>query len=76
MARKNLMEAYRKRISIAEAVYSRNHEGQKMDNHRKLTVAKVLDNTNKFLTEAFGPANATQRADMGEYKRFCKVYAA
>ena len=46
MARKNLMEAYRKRISIAEAVYSRNHEGQKMDNHRKLTVAKVLDNTN------------------------------
>ena len=67
----NLMEAYKKRIAIAEAVYSRSHDGQKMDNNRKLVVAKVLDNTNKFLTEAFNTGNATQRADMGEFKKFC-----
>ena len=42
----NLMEAYKKRISIAESVYSRAHNGEKMDNNRRLTVAKVLDNTN------------------------------
>ena len=42
----NLLEAYKKRLSIAESVYSRQHNGEKMDNHRKLTVAKVLANTN------------------------------
>lgn len=42
----NLMEAYKKRISISEAVYSRQHNGLKMDSNRKLVVAKVLDNTN------------------------------
>ena len=67
----NLMEAYKKRIAIAEAVYSRSHNGEKMDNNRRLVVAKVLDNTNKFLSEAFGPANATQQSQMGDYKKFC-----
>lgn len=67
----NLLEAYKKRISIAESVYSRAHNGEKMDNHRKLCVAKVLANTNSFLNEAFDSASATQRSDMGLWKKFC-----
>ena len=67
----NLLEAYKKRISIAESVYARQHNGEKMDNNRKLTVAKVLANTNNFLNEAFDAASATQRSDMGLYKKFC-----
>ena len=67
----SLMEAYSKRLAISEAVYGRQHGGQKMDNHRKLTVAKVLSNTNSFLNEAFDNSTGTQRSDMGLYKKFC-----
>ena len=71
MAKTNLLEAYKKRISIAESVYSRAHNGEKMDNARKLCVAKVLANTNAFLNEAFDASSATQRSDMGLWKKFC-----
>lgn len=67
----NLLEAYAKRLAISESVYSRQHEGQKMDSNRKLTVAKVLSNTNAFLNEAFDNSTGTQRSDMGLYKKFC-----
>lgn len=67
----NLMEAYAKRLAISESVYGRQHNGQKMDNNRKLTVAKVLSNTNNFLNEAFEQSVGTQRADMGLFKKFC-----
>lgn len=67
----NLLEAYKKRLSISESIYGRAHNGEKMDNHRKLLVAKVLQNTNAFLTEAFDTASATQRSDMGMFKKFC-----
>lgn len=67
----NLLEAYKKRLSISESIYGRSHNGEKMDNHRKLLVAKVLQNTNAFLTEAFDTASATQRSDMGMFKKFC-----
>lgn len=66
-----LFEAYKTRISIAESVYSRSHNGDKLDNNRKLVLATVLKNTNNLLNEAFTSANATQRADMGEFKKFC-----
>ena len=42
-----------------------------MDNHKKLVIAKVLDNTSKFLSEAFDAASGTQRSDLGLYKKFC-----
>lgn len=61
----NLMEAYAKRLAISESVYGRQHGGQKMDSNRKLTVAKVLSNTNNFLNEAFDNSTGTQRSDMG-----------
>ena len=67
----NLMEAYAKRLAISESVYGRQHDGQKMDTNRKLTVAKVLSNTNNFLNEAFDNSTGTQRADMGLWKKFC-----
>ena len=67
----NLLEAYSKRLAVSESVYAKQHAGAKMDNHKKLTVAKVLENTNKFLNEAFSNSMGTQRSDMGEFKKFC-----
>lgn len=67
----NLLEAYSKRLAVSESVYGKQHNGAKMDNHKKLTVAKVLENTNRFLNEAFSSAMGTQRSDMGDFKRFC-----
>ena len=67
----NLLEAYSKRLAVSESVYAKQHSGAKMDNHKKLTVAKVLENTNKFLNEAFTSSMGTQRSDMGEFKKFC-----
>ena len=61
----NLLEAYSKRIRVAEQVYSKSHEGQSMDNNRKLAVAQCLRNVDKYLTEAFDNSMGTQRADMG-----------
>lgn len=68
---KNLLEAYSNRIKIAESVYSQTHNGQKMSNIKKLTVATCLNNVSKFMNEAFDSSAATQRADMGNWKRFC-----
>ena len=47
-----LLEAYKNRIAISEDIYSRSHNGEKMDNFRKMTIAKCLENTNKYLNEA------------------------
>ena len=38
----NLLEQYKGRLSVSESVYSRTHNGEKMDNHKKLVIAKVL----------------------------------
>ena len=67
----NLLEQYRGRLAVSESVYSKTHNGEKMDNHRKLIIAKVLDNTSKFISEAFDAASGTQRSDLGLYKKFC-----
>ena len=65
------MEAYSKRIKIAESVYSKAHAGEKMDNQRKLVLAKCLSNVNNFINEAFDNSTGTQRSDMGLFKKFC-----
>ena len=67
----NLMEAYSKRIRIAESVFSKTHNGETMDSNRKLILAKCLNNVNSFLNEAFDSSTATQRSDMGLFKKFC-----
>ena len=66
----NLLEKYSKRMQVAEALYKKSHMNEKMDNNRKLLVAKMLDNTDKFLTEAFNNSTGTQRSDLGMYKKF------
>ena len=60
-----LLETYKNRIAVAESVYSKTHSGSKLDSNKKLTLATVLNNTTKFLNEAFDTASATQRSDMG-----------
>ena len=66
-----LLEKYAKRISLAESVYQKRHNGESMDSLRKITVAKCLDNVNRFLNEAFESSMGTQRSAMGDYKKFC-----
>lgn len=47
MATKSLFEAYKNRLSVAETVYGKMHEGAKMSNNRKLVTAKCLENVNR-----------------------------
>ena len=67
----SLLENYKNRLSIAESVYSKSHNGAPLDNARKILTAQCLRNVDKYMTEAFQNSVGTQRADMGQYKRFC-----
>ena len=67
----NLFEAYKTRLQVSESVYNKAHNGERLDNHKKLVVAKCLENCNKFMNEAFDSASGTQRSDMGLFKKFC-----
>ena len=64
---KTLLESYSKRMTIAESVYGKAHGGEKLDQNRKLVLARCLKN----LTESFNSSQGTQRSDMGAWKRFC-----
>ena len=66
----NLCEAYKSRLAIAERFYSQKHAGEKLSESKKLVTAKVLENTNKFLNEAFENSVGTQRSDLGLFKKF------
>lgn len=66
-----LLEQYGKRLQVSEAVYKKSHLGESMDKQRKLVVATCLNNTSKFLNEAFQASEGTQRSNMGEFKKFC-----
>lgn len=70
MATKSLFEAYSNRLKVAESVYAKAHNGEQMSNHKKLVTAKVLENCNRFLNEAFEQSAGTQRSDMGMWKKF------
>ena len=66
-----LLEAYKGRLDVANRVYSK-ATGKQMSNQAKMTTAVCLDNTAKFLTEAFAHSAApTQSRDMGMFKKFC-----
>lgn len=67
----NLFEAYQKRLSISESVYSKSHSGEKMPHNHKLAVAKCLENVQKFMNESFDSSTGTQRSAMGDFKKFC-----
>lgn len=66
----NLLESYKGRLAVAESFYAKSHNNEKMSNQKKLVTAKMLENTNKFLNEAFDNSVGTQRADMGAYRKF------
>lgn len=70
MATKTLFEAYKNRLSVADSIYGKMHNGEKMNNNRKLVTAKCLENVNKFMNEAFDQSVGTQRTDMGMFKKF------
>jgi hypothetical protein len=67
----NLLESYKNRLAISESVYQKSHNGAKMSSQKKLMIASVLNNTAKFMNEAFTSGDATQRGALGDYKRFC-----
>jgi len=64
-----LLEAYSKRLAISESVYSKSHS-EAMPQHKKLVIAKCLENTSKFMNEAFENSVGTQRANLGDFKKF------
>ena len=66
----SLLETYSGRLNISESIYKNAHEGKAMDSQRRLTIAKVLENTNKFLKEALDSSMGTQRSDMGLFMKF------
>lgn len=65
-----LLETYKKRLSISESVYNR-ETGSELSTSKKLTIARVLANTSAFLSESFSGSVATQMGDMGKFKKFC-----
>ena len=66
----SLLEAYKGRLAISEQVFARSHGGAVLDNARKLATAKCLENTNRFIQEAFANSVGTQRSDLGAFKKF------
>ena len=70
MANMNLLESYKGRLAVSESYYAKSHNGEKLSQNKKLVVAKLLENTNKFLNEAFDNSVGTQRSDMGLFRKF------
>lgn len=67
----NLLESYKNRLAISESVHQKSHNGAKMSTNKKLMIASVLNNTSKFMNEAFDSSAATQRSALSDYKKFC-----
>jgi hypothetical protein len=66
----NLLETYQKRLAVSEGLFKNEHQGKPMSKQHKLFIAKCLENTDKFLTEAFNNSTGTQRSDFGMWKKF------
>ena len=71
MAVQNLLESYKNRLAISESIHQQSHNGAKMGSAKKVMIATVLNNTAKFLNEAFTQSAATQRSSLGDFKKFC-----
>lgn len=66
----NLIETYKRKLAVSEAVCKK-ATGESLTDTKKLTIARVLANTSAFLNESFASSSATQRTDLGTYKKFC-----
>ena len=62
----NLIESYKNRLAISESVHQKTHNGAKMSPSKKLMIASVLNNTSRFMNEAFDSSAATQRSALGD----------
>ena len=67
----NLLEAYKNRLAISESIHQKSHNGAKMSAQKKLMIASVLNNTSRFLNEAFSDSAAVQKSAIGDWKKFC-----
>ena len=67
----NLLEAYKNRLAISESIHQKSHNGAKMSTQKKLMIASVLNNTSRFLNEAFSESAAVQKSAIGDWKKFC-----
>jgi hypothetical protein len=70
MSRQNLLETYGRQLKVAEAYVAKNFDGKQISGNTKLTTAVLLDNTNRWMTESMN-TQATERADLGDWKKFC-----
>lgn len=66
-----LLETYGKRLNVSESVYKKTHGGEALSNTKKIAVATLLNNVNRFMNESFANSVGTQRADLGQFKKFC-----
>ena len=72
----NLLEAYANRLTFADKVYAKNHQGERLTESKKILIAKCLENTQRFITESIDQSHnggATQggaRGDMGLFTKF------
>ena len=69
--RTNLLETYSRQLSVAEAYVAKNFDGKAISSNTKLTTAVLLDNTNRWITEALNESVATNHSDLGAWKKFC-----
>lgn len=67
----NLLETYKARLAVSEKVYAKAHLNESMSEAKKIVTARCLDNISKFLNESFENSTGTQRADLGQFKKFC-----
>ena len=67
----NLLESYKNRLAISESIHQKSHNGAKMSTNKKLMIASVLNNTSRFLNEAFDNSAAVQKSAIGDWKKFC-----
>ena len=68
--RQNLLETYSRQLKVAEAYVAKNFDGKTISANTQLTTAVLLDNTNRWMTESMN-TQATERADLGDWKKFC-----
>ena len=67
----NILEAYSKKLAVAEKVYANEHGNRALSESKKIAIARVLANTSEYLNEAFENSVGTQLANMKTFKKFC-----
>lgn len=65
-----LLEKYKNHLAVSQKVYARAHQGELMTEAKKIATAVCLENTNKFLKEAFENSSGVQARDLGMFKKF------